>query len=77
MAQQLFHIDRGEVKSYTFGEDFKALYKADNEGMFTVDDLIETMPVTMPVTIASELPQVVPPVKVGEAVKAGEQAKAG
>lgn len=68
---QLFHIERGEVKSYTFGEDFKALYKSENEGLFTVDDLIEAMPATITVG----LPQVVPAVTLEEAVKAGESKK--
>ena len=66
---QLFHIERGELKSYTFGEDFKALYKADNDGMFTVDELIEQVPASIMVN----LPQPVPPVKVADAVKAGEK----
>ena len=70
---QLFHIERGEVKSYTFGEDFKALYKADNDGMFSVDELIEQLPST----IMSGLPEVVPPIAAGDVVKAGESKKAG
>ena len=69
---QLFHIERGELKSYTFGEDFKSLYKFDNDGMFTVDELIEQVPATIMVN----LPQPVPPVKLADAVKAGEREKA-
>jgi 3-oxoacyl-[acyl-carrier protein] reductase len=70
---QLFHIERGEVKSYTFGEDFKALYKADNDGMFSVDELIEQLPAT----IMTGLPEVVPYIKAEDVVKAGESKKAG
>jgi 3-oxoacyl-[acyl-carrier protein] reductase len=70
---QLFHIERGEVKSYTFGEDFKALYKADNDGMFSVDELIEQLPTT----IMTGLPEVVPYIKAEDVVKAGESKKAG
>jgi len=70
---QLFHIERGEVKSYTFGEDFRALYKADNDGMFSVDELIEQLPTT----IMTGLPEVVPSIKAGDVVKAGESKKAG
>jgi 3-oxoacyl-[acyl-carrier protein] reductase len=70
---QLFHIERGEVKSYTFGEDFKALYKADNDGMFSVDELIEQLPAT----IMTGLPEVVPYIKAEDVVKAGESKIAG
>ena len=70
---QLFHIERGEVKSYTFGEDFRALYKADNDGMFSVDELIEQLPTT----IMTGLPEVVPYIKAEDVVKAGESKKAG
>jgi 3-oxoacyl-[acyl-carrier protein] reductase len=70
---QLFHIERGEVKSYTFGEDFKALYKADNDGMFSVDELIEQLPTT----IMTGLPEVVPYIKAEDVVKAGESKIAG
>jgi len=69
---QLFHIERGEIKSYTFGEDFKALYKGDDDGMFSVDELIEQLPTT----IMTGLPEVVPAVKAADAVKAGEAKKA-
>ena len=41
---QVFHIERGRIHTYYFGEDLKSLHKMDNDGMFTVDELIETVP---------------------------------
>jgi hypothetical protein len=49
------------------------LYKADNDGMFSVDELIEQLPTT----IMTGLPEVVPSIKAEDVVKAGESKKAG
>ena len=67
---QLFHIERGTIHTYYFGEEFKWLHKGD-DGMFTVDELIETVPGTL----MNGIVPVVPPVKMSEAVKASEAKK--
>lgn len=67
---QVFHVERGWVGTYYFGEDFKALHKGD-DGLFTVDELIEAVPGTL----MNGIVPVVPPVKMADAVKASEQQK--
>jgi 3-oxoacyl-[acyl-carrier protein] reductase len=64
---QVFHIERGCISTYYFGEDLKALHKG-GDGMFTVDELIETVPGSL----MSGIVPVVPPVRMEEAVKAGD-----
>jgi NAD(P)-dependent dehydrogenase (short-subunit alcohol dehydrogenase family) len=67
---QVFHIERGRIHTYYFGEDFKSLHKG-GDGMFSVDELIETVPGSL----MNGITPVVPPVKMSEAVKAGEAKK--
>jgi len=69
---QVFHVERGRINTYYFGEDYKFLHKGD-DGMFTVDELIETVPGSL----MSGIVPVVPPVKVADAVKSGDVKKAG
>ncbi|HSQ05423.1 MAG TPA: SDR family NAD(P)-dependent oxidoreductase [Burkholderiales bacterium] len=69
---QVFHVEKGRINTYYFGEDFKSLHKG-GDGMFTIDELIEDVPQSL----MSGIVPVVPPVKMSEAVKAGEQKKAG
>jgi 3-oxoacyl-[acyl-carrier protein] reductase len=64
---QVFHVERGRINTYYFGEDLKSLYKGD-DGMFSVDELIETVPETL----MNGIVPVVPPVKMSEAVKASD-----
>ena len=40
---QVFHVERGRINTYYFGEDYRFLHKG-GDGMFTVDELIETVP---------------------------------
>ena len=67
---QVLHIERGRIHTYYFGEDLRSLYKG-GDGMFTVDELIETVPGSL----MNGITPVVPPVKKSEAVKAGEAKK--
>jgi 3-oxoacyl-[acyl-carrier protein] reductase len=67
---QVFHVERGRINTYYFGEDYKSLHKG-GDGMFSVDELIEDVPQSL---MSGTLP-VVPPVKMSEAVKAGEEKK--
>jgi 3-oxoacyl-[acyl-carrier protein] reductase len=68
---QIFHVERGRINTYYFGEDFKSLHKGD-DGMFTIDELIETVPGSL----MSGIVPVVPPVKMNEAMKSGDMKKA-
>src|SRR5688572_23536850 len=69
---QVFHVERGRINTYYFGEDYKSLHKG-GDGMFTVDELIETVPGSL----MNGITPVVPPVKMADAVKAGDVKKAG
>jgi 3-oxoacyl-[acyl-carrier protein] reductase len=67
---QVFHIERGRINTYYFGEDYKSLHKGD-DGMFTIDELIETVPGSL----MNGITPVVPPVKMSEAIKASDAKK--
>ena len=69
---QVFHVERGRINTYYFGEDLKSLHKG-GDGMFTIDELIEDVPQSL----MSGIVPVVPPVKMSEAVKSGDVKKAG
>ena len=71
ISGQVFHVERGRINTYYFGEDLKSLHKG-GDGMFTVDELIETVPGSL----MNGITPVVPPVKMSEAVKAGDVKKA-
>ncbi|MFN5880178.1 MAG: SDR family NAD(P)-dependent oxidoreductase [Burkholderiales bacterium] len=62
----VFHVEKGRINSYFYGEDFKTL---TNDGsLFTVSQLAELIPAT----VAQGLTPVVPAVKMADAVRAGE-----
>ena len=63
---QVFHVEKGRINTYYFGEDYKSLHKG-GDGMFTIDELIEDVPTSL----MNGITPVVPPVKLSEAVKAG------
>lgn len=44
ISGQNFHAERGILHTYYFGEEMRALHTSDNEGMFSVDDLMELVP---------------------------------
>jgi 3-oxoacyl-[acyl-carrier protein] reductase len=69
---QVFHVEKGRINTYYFGEDHTSLCKG-GDGMFTVDELIEDVPNSL----MSGITPVVPPVKMSEAVKAADVKKAG
>ncbi|MDI6029201.1 SDR family oxidoreductase [Corticibacterium sp. UT-5YL-CI-8] len=41
---QNFHVERGMLHTYYYGEEQRALHKASDDGMFTVDELMELIP---------------------------------
>ena len=51
-----FHVERGRIHNYYYGEELKALHKG-GDGLFTLDELIEDVPST----IMSEVPRVAAP----------------
>ncbi|MGK0172232.1 MAG: NAD(P)-dependent dehydrogenase (short-subunit alcohol dehydrogenase family) [Gammaproteobacteria bacterium] len=52
----LFHVERGRIHNYYFGEEQKALHKG-GDGLFTIDELIDDVPLS----IMSEVARVAPP----------------
>jgi NAD(P)-dependent dehydrogenase (short-subunit alcohol dehydrogenase family) len=67
---QVFHVERGRINTYYFGEDFKSLHKG-GDGMFTIEELMEDVPQSL----MSGIVPVVPPVKMSAAVKSGDVRK--
>ena len=67
---QVFHVEEGRINTYYFGEHFKSLHKG-GDGMFTIDELIEDVPVSL----MNGIVPVVPPVKMSEAAKSGDLKK--
>jgi hypothetical protein len=68
---QVFHVERGRINTEIFGDDFRFLYKWSDEGMFTVDELIQSVPASL----MSGIVPVAPPVKSADAVRSGDMKK--
>ena len=65
----VFHVEKGRINSYFYGEDFKTL---TNDGsVFTVDQLIELIPAT----VMSGVTPVVPTVRMQDAIKSTDVKK--
>lgn len=65
----VFHVEKGRINSYFYGEDFKTL---TNDGsLFTVAQLAELIPAT----VMSGVTPVVPPVRMQDAIKAEDARK--
>lgn len=41
---QLFHAERSRIHTYYYGEEARSIYKYDDDGMFSVDELITMVP---------------------------------
>jgi len=67
---QVFHIERGRIHTYYFGEEHRSLHKG-GDGKFTIDELLETVPGSL----MNGIVPVVPPVKMQDAVRAGDVKK--
>ena len=61
---QTFHVERGEIFNYYYGEEMKTIKSADKEGMFTVDELLKKVP-----DMLKDVKPIVPPVKMADAQK--------
>jgi hypothetical protein len=53
---QLFHAERSMIHTYQYGEEAKAIYKYTEDGMFTVNELIETVPASLMAGISNVAP---------------------
>ena len=54
---QLFHAEKSLIHTYQFGEEARLIYKYTDDGMFTVDELIETVPASL----MEGIPNIAPP----------------
>ncbi len=54
---QLFHAEKSLIHTYQFGEEARSIYKYTDDGMFTVDELIETVPASL----MEGIPNIAPP----------------
>ena len=62
---QTFHVEKGRIHNYFYGEINKKLYKDENDdSVFTVEELLKKVPEMM-----KDVPAIVPPVKHTEAQK--------
>ena len=53
---QLFHAERSMIHTYRYGDEAKAIYKYTDGGMFSVNELIETIPASLMNGIANPSP---------------------
>ena len=67
---QVLHIERGRINTYVFGDDYKFLHKGD-DGMFTVEELLENVPGSL----MNDIVPVVPVVKMKDAVSSNAAKK--
>ena len=44
---QTFHVEKGELSNYYFGETMKQILKQEDGGLFTVEELMEKVPEMM------------------------------
>jgi NAD(P)-dependent dehydrogenase (short-subunit alcohol dehydrogenase family) len=54
---QLFHVERTKIHTYMFGEESRAIFKYDDEGLFTVDELVRTVPGSLMLGIPNIAPK--------------------
>ena len=53
---QLFHAERSLIHTYRYGEEARAIYKYTDDGLFSVDELIETIPASLMAGIPNASP---------------------
>jgi 3-oxoacyl-[acyl-carrier protein] reductase len=66
---QVIHVERGRINTELFGDDSRFLHKWTDEGMFSVDELIQCVPNAL----FSDVPTVTPVVKPQDAVRGSEK----
>lgn len=57
----VFHVEKGRIHNFYFGEIMNKLYKDEDDGMFTVDELAQKVPAMM-----KDVPPIVPPVELSD-----------
>ena len=53
---QIFHAEKSHYHTYRYGEVARSLYKYENNGEFTVDELIKLIPASLMAGIANVAP---------------------
>jgi 3-oxoacyl-[acyl-carrier protein] reductase len=61
---QAFHVEKGELSNYYFGETRRQILKEEDEGMFSIDELMRKVPDMM-----KDVPPITPVVSPSEAQK--------
>ena len=64
---QIFHVERGRIKTYYFGEDFRSIHKG-GDGMFSINELVDFIPGSL----MNGIVPVVPVVSANESEKSGD-----
>ena len=54
---QLFHAERSKIHTYMYGEESRAIYKYSDDGMFTVEELVNTVPASLMMGIPNIAPK--------------------
>ncbi len=54
---QLFHAEQHKVHTYYYGEEARAIYKYEDEGMFTVEELVNAVPTSLMAGIPNIAPK--------------------
>ena len=53
---QIFHAEKGHYHTYYYGEVARSIYKYDDGGLFSVDELLQTVPSSLMAGIANVAP---------------------
>jgi NAD(P)-dependent dehydrogenase (short-subunit alcohol dehydrogenase family) len=53
---QIFHAEKSHYHTYTYGEIARSIFKYENDGMFTVDELIDIVPASLMAGIPNPVP---------------------
>jgi 3-oxoacyl-[acyl-carrier protein] reductase len=53
---QIFHAEKGHYHTYYYGEVARSMYKWENGGLFTVDELVDTVPQSLMAGIPNVAP---------------------
>ena len=54
---QIFHAERSRIHTYYYGEEARSIYKYDDGGMFTVDELVNTVPMSLMSGVPNQSPK--------------------
>ena len=54
---QLFHAERSKIHTYYYGEEARAVYKYTDDGMFSVEELVNTVPGSLMLGVPNVAPR--------------------